>query len=329
MSARVLAASWCFCFLASAQQPPAPTAAELPPPPSEQTAPRPPEEPKPQPLVNTGAPIRLDYQCTEEDIRASGLACTADDPCPIYFEVSAVEQAGAKLFVVGNIHSSSATLFSVLLASEDTGKTWIEPYERLRFTLLEQIQFLDFESGWVSGQVVQPLPRDPFLLLTTDGGKTWKQRHVFGDDGRIGAVERFWFDSKTNGSLYVDRTQSGEPEAQHERYETMNGGESWMLREVSSQPLETKSARSVSWSGAWRVLADDETDSFRIEKRARDKWQTVASFSIPIGACAPPEKPAAAPPAEPGPVPDQPRVLPSTPSKPSGGPPSLKPKPNQ
>jgi photosystem II stability/assembly factor-like uncharacterized protein len=40
---------------------------------------------------------------------------------------------------------------------------------------LDRIQFIDFENGWVSGEVQHPLPRDPFLLATTDGGKTWQR----------------------------------------------------------------------------------------------------------------------------------------------------------
>jgi len=328
MRAEALAAVL-LCFAAAAQQPQPPSAppVQLPPPPAEQ-APPPAEEPKPKPLIYAGSPLRLEYECTEDDIRVSGLTCTVDDPCPIYLEMTSVEPLGAKLFAAGNIHTPSATLFSVLLASEDNGKTWIEPHERLRSTVLEQIQFLDFESGWVSGQAVHPLPRDPFLLLTTDGGKTWKQRHVF-EDGRIGAVERFWFDSKTSGVLFVDRTQSGEPEAQHERYESMTGGESWALREVSGRPIEIKPPKSSSSSASWRVRADEKLDAFRIEKLTAGKWQTVASFSIPIAECRPVEKPAPEPPVEPSPAPELPAAAPYNPAKPPAAPPSLKPKPNQ
>lgn len=262
----------------------------------------PPAQPAPKPvLVNSGAPMRVEYQCTEEDIRAAGMGCTAEDPCEIFLELASVEFVGVKIFVIGNIHTSSSTVYSVLLASEDGGRTWTEPVEPMRFGVLDQIQFLDFETGWIGGQIVHPLPRDPFLLLTTDGGKTWKQRPVF-EEGRVGAIERFWFDSRTNGSLWIDRTQSGEVESQHERYETATGGESWMLREVSSRPIGGKRGRE-SQNDNTRLRAEARTSSYRIEKRQEEKWQAVASFAIPLGECRPPEKPPEAPPAEPSPKP--------------------------
>ena len=56
-------------------------------------------------------------------------------------------------------------MWSILLASEDNGKTWAEVYDRQRSTGLEQIQFFDFERGWIGGQQLLSLPRDPFLFL--------------------------------------------------------------------------------------------------------------------------------------------------------------------
>jgi len=319
MIPRALAAAVLFSALVRPQQPPNPS----PPPPvqTEEASQQPVAEREVAALVNTGLPMRVAYDCTEEDIRVSGISCTIEDPCPIYLELSAVEPVGIKLFISGNIHTSSATLYSVLLASEDGGKTWIERFERIRFGVLDQIQFLDFETGWVGGQVVHPLGRDPFLLLTTDGGRNWKQRQVF-EESRIGVIERFWFDSRTTGSLWLDRRHSGEPEAQYERYETATGGESWMLREVSSRPIPVKVSRAALSAPDWRLLADEKSTAYLLEKRHGETWQTVASFLIPIGQCRPEEKPL----TERQPEPAQPPAEQTTPPPARPSPP-LKPKP--
>ena len=75
---------------------------------------------------------RDQFQCSEEDIQSFGLGCTEEEPCPIYLELSAFETLGNQLFAVGNIHSAANTLYSIGLASADGGKTWREPFQRVR-----------------------------------------------------------------------------------------------------------------------------------------------------------------------------------------------------
>ena len=91
------------------------------------------------PLLNNGKPMIVDYHCGEEDIRLAGLTCTIDDPCPVFLELASVEALGNRIFVTGNIHSSSTTLDSVLLSSDDAGKTWREPFERMHLAGLDRI----------------------------------------------------------------------------------------------------------------------------------------------------------------------------------------------
>src|SRR5437764_10670916 len=163
--------------------------------------PAPPIPPPPPLLENSGKPMLLPFQCTDEDIQLSGLTCSEEDPCPIYLEVAAVESVGNRIFVAGNIHTSAVTVFSTLLASEDGGRTWREAHERIRSAGLDRIQFLDAEIGWVAGEKLAPLPQDPFLLLTSDGGKTWRMRPIFSEtaDNRLGVIQQFFFTAKDNG----------------------------------------------------------------------------------------------------------------------------------
>jgi hypothetical protein len=259
-------------------------------------------------LTYTGTPLKLPFQCTNEDMDWAGMSCSEDEPCPVYLELAAVESVGNRIFVAGNIHSSAVTLYSVLLASDDAGRTWVEPYDRVRGVGLDRIQFIDFENGWISGQVLVPVPQDPFLLITSDSGKTWRRRPVFGEN-RAGTISQFWFSSRTSGALLIDRAQSGD-DSRYELYESMTGGESWMLRETNDKPLRLKHLFIPNTD--WRIQADAGTKSFRVERRQGEKWSALASFLVPMAACKPVEAPRteAEPPAEPAPETPAPRPAP-------------------
>ncbi len=229
-------------------------------------------------------------------MQSFGMSCSAEEPCPVFLELNAIESLGTKLFLSGNFHTDSSTLYSVLLVTEDAGKTWTEPHERIRAASLEGVQFNDLNYGWVAGQSLQSIPRDPFFLLTNDGGKTWRMRPVFGET-RVGAVEQFSFASRDEGHLLIDRTQRGDSGGRHELYESKTGGESWTLRQVSDKPLAFPHARAVNPD--WRIQADTKTQALRVEKKLNDKWVLVSSFPVKAGECKLAEHKAAEPPAEP------------------------------
>jgi hypothetical protein len=228
-------------------------------------------------------------------MQSFGMSCSAEEPCPVYLELSAIESLGVKLFLSGNFHTDSTTLYSVLLVTEDGGNTWTEPHERIRASALEGIQFNDLEYGWVGGQSIQSIPRDPFFLLTSDGGKTWRVRPVFGET-RVGAVEQFVFESRTQGHLLIDRTQRGDSGGRHELYESQTGGESWTLRQVSDKTIPFKWNRPGNPD--WRIQPDTKTKSLRVEKRLNDKWVLVSSFPVKAGECKISERKMAEPPPE-------------------------------
>src|SRR5262245_48895795 len=70
--------------------------------------PQPPSTPSSPPVLeNTGKPITLPFQCTDEDIHKGGLSCTEEDPCPTYLELSAVDGSGNRLLAVGNLHTEA------------------------------------------------------------------------------------------------------------------------------------------------------------------------------------------------------------------------------
>jgi len=244
---------------------------------------QPPANSAPPVLENSGKPMVLPFRCTEDDIRWAGLSCPAEEPCPVYLELAAAESAAGRIFAAGNIHASDVTLYSVLLASEDAGHTWREAYERIRGASLDHIQFLDAELGWTSGQALSPLPQDPFLLLTTDGGKTWRQRVIF-SESRVGSIQQFQIGAKDSGSLIVDRGPGAEG-GRYELYESPDAGETWTIKETSDRPFQLKPLPVAP--SAWRVRADGPTQAFHLERRQGERWISAAAFAVKLGACQP------------------------------------------
>lgn len=254
---------------------------------------------------------------------AFGLTCSEDEPCEVYLELVGVESVAGRIFLTGNLHTRDVTMWSILLVSEDAGKTWTEAFDRMRSTGLEQIQFFDFEMGWIGGQLLLALPRDPFFLITDDGGKTWRKRALF-SESRVGAIEQFAFESRTVGQLLIDRTQTGESGGRHEFYETNTGGDSWSLRQVSPDPIRLRRPRVPN--ADWRIRADARTKSFLVERRSSGNWSVVSAFLVTAGECKPAEIKFAEPPPDPEPAKTEgpaPGALPAGPRRP----PTLKKKP--
>jgi hypothetical protein len=231
-------------------------------------------------IPNTGQPMHVPFECAAADTVAAGLTCSEEEPCPVYLELANIEGVGDKLFLTGNLHSSTNTLFSILLESDDSGQNWKEPVERMRVSGLDQIQFIDFGSGWISGANLQGASRDPFLLITNDGGKTWKQQPIF-EESRVASVERFSFESRETGMLLVDATLDN---GKHELYATDNGGQNWIMKDSSQKPIKFP-LNPDRGPTVWRLRADAVSHSYLIERSHAGGWQRVASFLVAAGAC--------------------------------------------
>lgn len=243
-------------------------------------------EAAPPVLEYAGKPMVVPFQCTDQDIQLAGLACSDEAPCPVYLELDAVAAAGNRIWVGGNLHTAAVTLYSTLFGSDDGGHTWREAADRVRFAGIDSIQFLDPDTGWAAGQKISPLPQDAFLLLTTDGGKSWRLRSVFSDsaDNKLGAIQQFSFPAKDSGSLIIDRGQGSDSD-RYELYESPDGGESWSFRQSSRKPLTLPRPPVVSTS--WRLRADSRTHAYHLERRQGERWSSIAAFSVPIGVCKP------------------------------------------
>ncbi len=242
--------------------------------------------PAPKPMVYEGKPIRVPVQCTEEQMQSLGMSCTAEAPCAVYRELSSFDVSTGRMVVAGNLHTDSATLESIVLNSQDGGQTWLESHPRIKQVAFDQMQFFDLANGWISGQTVGALPRDPFFLITGDGGKTWRQRGVFADP-HLGSIEKFLFTSAGDGKVLVDRGSSGEG-GRYALLETKTGGDSWSIQQITTAPPAKVNFTRVP-SAAWRLQANAAAKAYQIEKREGARWVAAAAFAVQAGSCAPAE----------------------------------------
>jgi hypothetical protein len=224
----------------------------------------------------------LEYTCPAADVDKFGLTCSEDEPCDVFLELVSAEGVGSTIFAAGNLHTVTTTLYGVLLTSGDGGKTWTEPNPRIEGAALDQVQFPDFQHGWVSGVMEEPLARDPFFLVTTDGGKTWRSRPVFSET-HYGSIQQFWFDSAKTGQLVLERSQGSA--SVYETYETVNGGDTWTIKEAGAKSPKLAKAPARE-SATWRIRTDAASKTNRIERRTSEGgWENVSSFPVRAGLC--------------------------------------------
>lgn len=253
---------------------------------------QPPAPEAPPVFQSASGPILLPNRCSQVDLPALGLTCSEAEPCQTFLELSSVETLGTVLVLVGNIHTTATTLQSVALVSEDGGSTWRESHPRLRGCALESMQFIDFSTGWLIGQTSLGLPRDPFVLLTTDSGRTWRKVDLFAET-RVGVIEYFAFQSAKRGWLLVDNKGSGEA-GKYEFYETQTGGSSWELREISNRIPKAAAAGQRPPTTNARIRVDEKKGLLRIDVRAGNGWREVSTFKLKLEDCKPdPEPPPA------------------------------------
>jgi len=229
-------------------------------------------------LTNHREPMRVGYGCVEEDLQWAGMSCN-EDPCPVFLELSAVAAKGRKILAAGNLHSASATLSSILLQSDDGGTTWKEQAARVRGDAIEQLQYLDSEHAWAAGETQYPLPRDPLVLTTTDGGASWHE-HPIGEEGNAGSVLRLRFDSPEHGELIVDGGKTSE-NGRYLSFESETGGDTWKLSSRADRPPAPPSADDPNW----RIRTSRDGSAYQIENRGGDSWYSVASFLIETATC--------------------------------------------
>jgi hypothetical protein len=251
-------------------------------------------------LLSAQTPWQVPYKCSESELDFAGAICSPSEPCAIYVELSAMTRVGNRWFAVGNLHTDSATLNSLLMMSDDAGGTWKEPYDRERGKAVDQIQFLDAQHGWAAGETQNPLPRDPFVLVTTDAGVSWHE-YAIGEEGGAGSIVRFHFDSTNHGQLIVDagRTAAG---GRYQLYETETGGTSWTVKSKTEQLPRQAVPDPIE---DLRVQPAKDGKTLSLEMRVGANWQPSSSVTIEAARCSFEPGQLKAPEPEPVPAPQQ------------------------
>jgi hypothetical protein len=226
---------------------------------------------------------KVPFSCAEEDLAAAGMSCSDQYPCPVYLELSGISASGKKLALAGNLHGSAATLYSVLLLSDDGGATWKEPVARISGAALEQVQLFDALHGWAAGETQVPLARDPFFLITSDGGISWRPKPIT-EEGGAGAIQKFWFDTTEHGEVIID---AGRTKA---LYESHTGADNWNVVSQTTQIPRLPRAPAVA-DVDYRIGTDNKSHAFTIEAREGEKWNRIASFPIQVASCGSPPPP--------------------------------------
>jgi hypothetical protein len=236
-------------------------------------------------LANTGVPMKIPFSCAAEDLAIAGMSCSDDYPCPVYLELSSVSNVGRKISLAGNLHGPSATLYSVLLASDDNGANWTEPAARIPGAALDQLQLFDALHAWAAGETQVPLARDPFFLMTSDGGTSW-HRKLVSEDELVGAVQRFWFDSAEHGELTIDFGRTALSN-RYVLYESRNGGDTWNSVSKTAQLPRLRRAPTVD-DVDYRIATDSRSHAYIVERRDGEKWNRLAGFLIQVASCGSP-----------------------------------------
>ena len=243
-----------------------------------------PIKPQPVELIYRGEPLVVPLDCSYDHFDRAGIVCSEAMPCELLLELTAVEAAGERVFVVGNIHTASATVSSILLHGEDAGRKWKEPVGQVSGAVFDAIQFVDETQGWAAGQQRElDSSTKPLLLATHNSGERWQRYPISKNDEHTGAVSDFYFDTAEHGLLIVHRGRSeGDP---FELYESMNGGRSWLIRQITSTKPKLRNRPTGLPDSDWRVRADDDAEAYQIEQRRDGEWIVRSRFAAGLGAC--------------------------------------------
>jgi len=237
-------------------------------------------------IVYAGEPLSLRLDCDYDTLLQAGLVCNEDVPCDLLLELIATGETKTSIFAIGNVHTQEATVSTILLASHDSGKTWVEAARRIAAASLESIQFADDEHGWIAAQEHDiDSSTNPFFYITQNGGKYWDRRNIWANnEDRSGVIVDYYFETPQHGFVVIERSSSSDDA--FELHETRNGGRSWSPRQISGErPTIRRRLAARAEDAGWRLSEDRRAGAYDVEKRRGNSWEKVASFSSEIGTC--------------------------------------------
>jgi len=146
----------------------------------------------------------------------------------VSLSVDSVAQLDDKVLLIGGSYSTTASMRSVLLRSDDAGRTWHDAGFWLTGSATGDIFVLDAQHAWAVVSWMVESWGAPFVVFrTTDGGKTWQRaRQNLPIDKNIGVANDFGicFASPNDGVAWLSGTTGI-----RYHYLTTDGGMTWRL----------------------------------------------------------------------------------------------------
>jgi hypothetical protein len=226
------------------------------------------DRPKPEPSTST-----LRY--SGDTIVLEACQSTDGTPTsPAELQLKTAGQVGGRIFAGGSFHSKDRVISSVLLATDDGGRSWIEAAPRYRETELGAAQVSDLRVWIAAHRQTGDGPLDPFFLFTFDSGLHWR-RIPLRPYSEAGRITSFHFREDGNGFALV--REPGPVRSVAKRFVTADGANSWVLTEAEEP--------SIPGTQPNRIRIQESADEFRIQVRDEKTWTTVSRISWSAGVC--------------------------------------------
>ena len=175
-------------------------------------------------------------------------------------------------FLLGSYQFPAVTYRTILLRTDDAGRTWQEVHPGISDSTLYGIDFVSPKIGFVYGQWTTEGMGPPFFLYSEDGGLSWE---------RVGGVEEsgtpfvyaFDFTDEQHGIIKLIFHAVGlTPEQDHriETHETHDGGKTWA--KTASKMISDDEETKIRDTMADDTLHLQDGVGWRIEEAGGDAW---------------------------------------------------------
>jgi len=141
--------------------------------------------------------------------------------------------------------------------------------------ILEKVYFYNNQKGWIFGRTSNTIPREFFILLTSDGGKGWKK--IYSSTDAAYPANSILFISETDGFfLYSDWL-----------YQTKNGGYNWNLINTNSDFICINNSGDIFRANLYEIEilrsgGSGEWETFSTANENLDYLEDIYGIAFPI-----------------------------------------------